>query len=346
MSKLVRAAAVQAAPAFLDIDRSIEKCVALIEEAAKGGANLIAFPETFLPGYPWWIWHGTPDWGVARGFTQKYFENALSYDDPRCEILTRAAARAHITVVLGLVERYGSSLYIAQWILSETGDTLLKRRKLKPTHVERSVFAEGDGSGLSVVDSPVGRLGALACWEHLQPLSKYAMYAQHEQVHVAAWPSLFSGEGRPWHALGYEVNNAASQLYAAEGGCFVIAPCATVSQEMVDLICDSEALRARFTTGGGRAMIYAPSGRALTKPTDDPSWEGLVYADLDFTEIAVAKALADPAGHYARSDVTALLLDKRPKEPIRHVVDPWVEDAVLVAPAAVTPAGASSAPTA
>ena len=305
MSKIIRAAAVQAAPAFLDIHGSIEKCVSLIEEAASGGAKLIAFPETFLPGYPWWLWHGTPDWAVQRGFAQKYFENALSYDDPRCEILTAAALRCRITVVLGLAERHGSSLYIAQWIIGESGQTLLRRRKLKPTHVERSVFGEGDGSGLTVVESTVGRLGALACWEHLQPLSKFAMYAQHEQVHVAAWPSLFSGEGRPWYALGHEVNNAASQIYAAEGGCFVVAPCATVSQQMVEMVCDSEALRARFATGGGRAMIYAPSGRPLTKPSDDPTWEGLVYADLDFAEIAIVYAL-DSRKHVRRGSSPAL----------------------------------------
>ena len=342
MSKIIKVAAVQAAPAFLDIDGSIEKCVALIEEAALGGAKLIAFPETFLPGYPWWLWHGTPDWAVQRGFTQRYFENALSYDDPRCEVLVAAAARCRITVVLGLAERHGSSLYIAQWIIGESGETLLKRRKLKPTHVERSVFGEGDGSGLTVVDSALGRLGALACWEHLQPLSKFAMYAQHEQVHVAAWPSLFSGEGRPWYALGHEVNNAASQLYAAEGGCFVVAPCATISQQMVELVWDSEPLRARFATGGGRAMIYAPGGRQLTKPSDDTTWEGLVYADLDFAEIAVAKALADPSGHYSRPDVTALLLDQRPKEAVRHVVDLPSEDrsqgSTSMAPSATAPA--------
>lgn len=316
-TKLVRVAAVQAAPAFLDLDKSIGKCIALIEEAAAGGAKLIAFPETFVPGYPWWIWHGTPDWAVSRGFAQRYFANALSYDDPRSAAISDAAARNGISVVLGLAERAGGSLYIAQWIIDEHGHTLLKRRKLKPTHVERSVFGEGDGSGLAVVDTSMGKLGALACWEHLQPLSKYAMYAQGEQIHVAAWPSLSSGVGRPWFALGYEVNNAASQIYAAEGGCFVIAPCAVISPEMVDMLCDSDVLRARIQPGGGRAMIYAPSGRPLSEPSKDPSWEGLIFADLDFDEIAVAKALADPAGHYSRPDVTTLLLDRRARVPVR-----------------------------
>ena len=139
---------------------------------------------------------------------------------------------------LRLSERDGGSLYIAQWIIGPDGETVAKRRKLKPTHAERTVFGEGDGSHLAVHDLDIGRLGALCCWEHLQPLSKYAMYAQNEQVHVAAWPS-FSLYDPFAHALGAEVNNAASEIYAVEGSCFVVAPCATVSPAMIDELCDT-----------------------------------------------------------------------------------------------------------
>ena len=166
-----KVAVVQAAPVWLDLDATVEKTIALIEEAAAMGAKLIAFPETFVPGYPWNIWMGTPAWSIGRGFVQRYFDNSLAYDSPQADLLRRAAQRSNITVVLGLSERDGGSLYIAQWLIGPDGDTIARRRKLKPTHVERTVFGEGDGSDLAVFDRPdVGRLGALCCWEHLQPL--------------------------------------------------------------------------------------------------------------------------------------------------------------------------------
>ena len=190
-------------------------------------------------------------------------------------------------VALGLSERDGGSLYIAQWIIGPDGETIAKRRKLKPTHAERTVFGEGDGSHLAVHDLDVGRLGALCCWEHLQPLSKYAMYAQNEQVHVAAWPS-FSLYDPFAHALGAEVNNAASKIYAVEGSCFVIAPCATVSQQMIDELCDTPEKHQFLHAGGGFAVIYGPDGAPLAKPLP-PDQEGLLYADIDLGMISVCQ---------------------------------------------------------
>ena len=197
-----------------------------------------------------------------RGFVSRYFDNSLTYDSPEAERLRAAAKRNKMFVALGLSERDGGSLYIAQWIIGPDGETIAKRRKLKPTHAERTVFGEGDGSHLAVHDLDVGRLGALCCWEHLQPLSKYAMYAQNEQVHIAAWPS-FSLYDPFAHALGAEVNNAASKIYAVEGSCFVIAPCATVSQQMIDELCDTPEKHQFLHVGGGFAVIYGPDGAPL-----------------------------------------------------------------------------------
>lgn len=307
-----RAAAVQAAPVFLDLDATIDKSIALIAEAAENGAGLIAFPETFVPGYPWFIWLDSPAWGMQ--FIQRYHDNSLVYGSPQAERLAKAARDYGVTVVMGHSEKHQGSLYMAQWIIGPDGETIAKRRKLKPTHVERTVFGEGDGSDLAVHDTALGRLGALCCWEHLQPLSKYAMYAQNEQVHVAAWPSFSVYRGAA-HALGAEVNNAASQIYAVEGQCFVIAPCATVSAEMSELLCTDDMKKMLLLQGGGFARIYAPDGQLMHAPLAEDA-EGLVYADIDLALIALAKAAADPSGHYARPDVTQLLFNRTPRRAV------------------------------
>jgi len=305
-----KVAVVQAAPAFLDLDGSIKKAIALIAEAAEKGAKLIAFPEVFIPGYPWHIWLDSPAWAIGRGFVQRYFDNSLAYDSPQAEQLRLAVKKAKLTAVIGLSERDGGSLYIAQWLIGPDGETIGKRRKLRPTHAERTVYGEGDGSDLAVHDrTDIGRLGALCCWEHLQPLSKYAMYAQNEQVHVASWPS-FSLYDPFAPALGAEVNNAASRVYAVEGSCFVLAPCATVSQAMIDELCDRPDKHALLHVGGGFAAIYGPDGSQIGDKLA-PDQEGLLIAEIDLGAIGVAKNAADPAGHCSRPDVTRLLLNKK-----------------------------------
>jgi aliphatic nitrilase len=336
-----KVAAVQAAPAFLDLDASVEKAIRLIDEAGAKGARLIAFPETWIPGYPWWIWLGAPAWAIMKGFVSNYFDNSLAYGSTAAEKIRQAAKRNNIVVVLGLSERDGGSLYIAQWIIGPDGETVAQRRKLKPTHVERSVFGEGDGSDLAVHQLDIGRVGALCCWEHLQPLSKYAMYSQNEQVHIAAWPS-FSLYDPFAHALGAEVNNAASKIYAVEGSCFVVAPCATVSKEMIDLLCDTPDKHDLLHAGGGFAAIYGPDGAPIGDRLA-PDQEGLIYADVDLGMISVAKAAADPAGHYARPDVTRLLLNKRRGNRVETLALP-VDPVADVEPVSAPPKSAMGNP--
>lgn len=316
-----KAAAVQAAPVFLDLDATIDKSIDLIAQAAAAGAELIAFPETWLPGYPWFIWLDSPAWGMQ--FVQRYHDNSLAYDSPQAERLMEAARKHKIMVAMGLSERYQGSLYMGQWLIDAQGQTIATRRKLKPTHAERTVYGEGDGSDLAVHDTALGRVGALCCWEHIQPLSKYAMYAQNEQVHIAAWPSFSLYRGGA-HALGAEVNNAASQVYAVEGQCFVIAPCATVSREMVALMCTDPGKQQLLLEGGGFARIYGPDGRLLSEALPETQ-EGLVYADIDLGTISLSKAVGDPAGHYSRPDVTRLLLDSSPRSRVVELRTPASE---------------------
>jgi aliphatic nitrilase len=319
-----RAAVVQAAPVWLDLDATIDKSIDLIREAANAGARIIAFPETFIPGYPWWLWLGSPAWGMQ--FVGRYFENSLDLGTPHFQRLRDAAREYGIVVVTGHSERAGGSLYIGQAIIDVDGEVLAARRKLKPTHVERTVFGESDGSGLRVVDTPVGRVGALSCWEHLQPLSKYVMYAQHEQVHVAAWPSFSVYRGAAF-ALGPEVNTGAARLYAAEGQAFVLSPCAVIDDAAIDLFCDTPDKGALLERGGGFAQIYGPDGRelAISLPETD---EGILYADIDLAAIPLAKNAADPVGHYARPDTTQLIWNPAPQHPVRQIGTPDAGDDV------------------
>ncbi len=169
-----RVAAVQAEPCWLDVDAGVDKAVSLIEYAAAADARLVAFPELWIPGYPHFLWTDAPAMGMA--FVPRYHANSIMVGDDRFNRLAKAAADNEIVVVMGAAERDYGSLYMAQFFFGADGEVLFTRRKLKPTHVERAMFGEGDGSDLHVLDVPgIGRLGGLNCWEHLQPLSKYAM---------------------------------------------------------------------------------------------------------------------------------------------------------------------------
>ena len=155
-----RLAAVQAAPVYLDRDATVEKGVALIEEAARNGADLVGFPETWIPGYPGWIWLGSPAWGMQ--FVPRYHAASLGLGSPQAQRLADAARDAGIHVVMGYSEKDGGSLYMGQMLIDRSGEVVATRRKLKPTHVERSVFGEGDGSHLAVHELDIGNVGGLS----------------------------------------------------------------------------------------------------------------------------------------------------------------------------------------
>jgi len=310
-----RVAAVQAAPVFMDLDGTVKKTIELIKSAAEAGAQLVAFPECWVPGYPFYIWLGAPAWWMK--FVQRYHMNAMALDSAQTDAICAAARQHRIMVALGFTERAGGSLYISQLLIGADGKLIAKRRKLKPTHMERTVFGEGSGSDLAVHETGLGRIGMLNCWEHLQPLSRYALYSMNEQVHIASWPSfaLYSGMA---HALGATVNNAASMMYAVEGQCYVVAPCAVIDESILGVICETEDQRQLIHAGGGFAKIYAPDGQSIGTQLAETE-EGLVLADIDLDLIPLAKAVADPAGHYARPDVTRLLLNRSAAPPVESM---------------------------
>ncbi|WP_414902386.1 carbon-nitrogen hydrolase family protein [Sphingomonas flavalba] len=302
------AAAVQAAPEYLDLGKGVDKAIALIEEAARKGAQLIGFPECWIPGYPFWAWLDSP--AATMRYVGIHASNCMTVDGPEVQRIAAAARANRIWVVLGFSERSGGSLYIAQLIIADDGTVVAARRKLKATLIERTIFGEGDGSDIKVHDTALGKLGALCCWEHVNPLTKYAMFAQHEQVHVGSWPS-FSLYPDKAYALGPEVNGALSRVYAVEGQCFVIAPCAVISPAMIEQLCDTPVKAELLHAGGGHAMIWGPDGRPLATPLA-PDEEGLVLAEIDLGMIPFAKAGGDPVGHYSRPDVMRLLFNPAP----------------------------------
>ena len=311
-----KVAAVQAAPAYLDLDGAVAKTIAYIKEAAENGAKLVAFPEVWIPGYPWWIWLDTPAMAIKKGYIRKYFDNALAYDSPEADQIRSAVKEYNITVVLGLAERKGGSLYIAQWILGPDGDTIAQRRKIKPTHAERTAFGEGDGSHIAVHDTPLGRLGALNCWENILSLTKFAMFSQNEQVHVASWPSFSTYKFA--HAISDEMAIATNKVYAIEGACFVIAPSAIVSDEMIELLCDTPEKHELISAGGGHTVIFGPDGAPLAEPLGEKE-EGIMYADIDLGMIGVAKNSMDACGHYSRPDITRLLFNNHANRPVEEL---------------------------
>jgi len=291
------AAAVQAPPVFLDRDATVEKAVRLIEEAAHEGAKLVAFPETWIPGYPSWIYHAA-EWDEPR--SKRTFarlqRNAVQVPSPATDALCRAAREAGVHVVVGVHEQDTEfsmgTIYNSLLFISDEGKLLGAHRKLIPTHAERIVWGQGDGSTLHVFDTPVGRLGGLICWEHWMPLARQVLHQSGEDIHIAAWPQV------------KEMNLIASRHYAFEGRCFVIA-CGAVmrASELPAELEPIESLKQQadsFVLNGGTSII-APDGSILAGPAFDE--EAIITADLDLSRIAQESLALDVSGHYTRPDI-------------------------------------------
>ncbi|MDZ8274830.1 carbon-nitrogen hydrolase family protein [Microbacterium aquimaris] len=302
---IVRVAAVQAEPEWYDIEASVDKAIGLIEEAGRGGAELVAFPEVFISGYPWHLWLGSPGWGVGR-FGKRFHASAMAVDGPQIARIRDAARVAGTAVVMGYSERAAGSVYMSQAFIGADGELIANRRKLKPTHVERSLYGEGDGSGFGV--HPIGSalVGGLNCWEHYQPLSKYAMYSLHEQIHVASWPSMSMASDYYIHSA--KASEEAVRMYAMEGQTFVLASTQIVTEKAHEFFCEDEEQVAVLGHGGGFSRIIGPDGSDLVPPPA-PDAETVLFADLDLSAITLAKTFADPVGHYSRPDVLSLRIN-------------------------------------
>ena len=318
MTRTVRVAGVQAAPVFLDADATVAKAISLIEEAAANGAELVAFAESWLPGYPSWIF-GAAGWedAGAKAVYRRFRENAIAVPSPATDALCRAARANGVVVVMGMTERdtdtLGGSLYNSLLYISAEGTILGVHRKLMPTHAERIVWGQGDGSGLLVVETGVGRVGGLICWEHWMPLSRFAMHAEREEIHVAAWPEV----GDP------EMHRFASRHYAFEGRCFSIcvmgasmtAGALPEGFELPEAMgAADDFIEAASATAPRGTTIFAPDGTVVAEAAAGE--ETIVYGDLDLGRIAEEQQSLDVVGHYNRPDIFDLRVDASSRAPV------------------------------
>lgn len=297
-SRTVRAAAAQISPVLFSRDGTIEKVLQTIAQAAKEGAELIVFPETFVPYYPYFSFVQPP---VLMGKEHmRLYEEAVEVPGAAIDAVSRAARSYQMVVVLGVNERDSGSLYNTQLLFDADGTLELKRRKITPTYHERMVWGQGDGAGLKVVDTAVGKVGALACWEHYNPLARFALMAQHEQIHCAQFPGSMVGQ---IFAQQIEVT---IRHHALESGCFVVNATGWLSPEQVGQITTDEKLQ-RVLSGGCYTAVIGPEGTHLCTPITEG--EGLAIADLDFSLITKRKRMMDSVGHYSRPDLLQLKLN-------------------------------------
>ncbi|MGW5570038.1 nitrilase-related carbon-nitrogen hydrolase [Nocardia thailandica] len=275
--KQVRVAAVQAEPKWLHLAAGVEQAIGLIEQAAAGGARLVAFPECFLPGYPWWMWLPSVDWG--DDFLARYRQNALSADGAELRALAYAARRTEVHVSIGFAERVRGTVLMSQAFIDAEG-TVSISRKAEPTGLERTVFGTGSGEPL-VRDTALGRIGVLGGADHLRDDMRGAIQAEREQIHIASWSGFTAYHGVS-KDRGAEINHAADVRYAMDTRAYVIAPVAIVPVAGWEVVDARSPERRLLRSGGGTARILGPSGLDMAPPLA-PEQEGLLFADLDMT---------------------------------------------------------------
>jgi aliphatic nitrilase len=314
-----KAAAVQASPVFLNAKKTTEKACALIREAAANGAELVAFPEVFIPGYPYWNWMMTPL--EASSWFAKLVRSSVTVPGPEVSALCEAAKQNAINIVIGINERDEldlGALYNTLLLISADGTLLSRHRKIVPTWAEKLTWTNGDGSTLKVHKTSIGPLGALACGENTNTLARFALLAQGELVHVASYISL------PVAPADYDMAEAIklrAMAHCFEGKVFTVISCSTISEEIIDTLSEShphlrDLLRRKNSAFSG---IIGPDGRVIGEPLIDE--EGIVYADIDLARCIEPKQMHDIIGHYNRFDIFDLSINRKPLRAVRFVGD-------------------------
>ncbi|WP_414732920.1 carbon-nitrogen hydrolase family protein [Acetobacterium carbinolicum] len=311
----LKVAAVQAAPVLLDLEATVEKTCQLIDEGGANGAKVIAFPEAFIPGYPWWIWMGNTDFGMK--YYIDLYKNAVEIPGKAVQMISEAAKRNSAYVCVSVTEKDGGSLYLSQLWFNPEGALIGKHRKLKATNAEKTIWGDGDGSMMPVFETEVGNLGGLQCWEHLLPLNIAAMAAQNEQIHISSWPIAMP---QPGHLFGSEACLIAAKYYAITNQVFCLVASQIWTDEQRDRICETEEQRNFMQNGYGFSCILGPNGQEIGTHLEHDE-EGLTYAEIDLEQIIPGKFLIDTAGHYSTPGFLSLTFDKSIHKPVKIVGD-------------------------
>jgi len=308
---MAKLAIVQKAPVFLNKEETIASAVNSVNEAASKGAELIIFTEAFIPGYPAWIWRLRPgkDGRLSEELYSRLLENAVSLESDDLSALYEAARKCNVTVVCGMDERDSNlsraTLYNTAIVIGPDGSLLNRHRKLMPTNPERMIWGFGDASGLKVIDTPVGRIGTLICWENYMPLARYALYSQGVEIYIA--PTYDSGDA--WIGT--------LQHIAREGCCWVVG-CGNVMKG--DDIPDDFPKKSTLYPDNnewinqGDSIVIAPGGDIVVGPMRKE--EGVLYCDVDCNRAAKAKRALDVVGHYSRPDIFKLHVNTKPQSPV------------------------------
>lgn len=308
-----KAAAVQASPIFLNVDATVDKAISIIKEAAGNGASLIAFPEVFIAGYPYWNWIMTPVQGSK--WYEKLYVNSITVPGPEVDRICEAAKETNTHIVIGVNERGQSfgELYNTNLIIDNKGNLVGKHRKLVPTWAEKLTWTGGDGSSLKVYNTEIGPIGTLACGENTNTLARFALLAQGELIHIANYISL------PVAPPDYDMAEAIKIRAAAhsfEGKLFTIVSCSTITKEIIDIMKEDVPNAEELLTRKNSAFsgIIGPNGAVIGKPLIDE--EGIVYADIDLSKCIQPKQMHDILGHYNRFDIFDLRVNTAPRKNI------------------------------